>query len=70
MEAATYVTEGVTHNMSDGPTPTVETAAAAAPMCDAGEDPTWHADFTWWTDGIAMLLVGKGKVLYSRGTFH
>ena len=60
MEAAdvTEAAAGVGHNASEGST--VE--AADAPMCEFGGDPTWYADFTWWTDGIAMLMVGKEEV--------
>ena len=34
-------------------------SAAAAAGCQFGGDPTWHATFTWWMDGIAMLMVGE-----------
>ena len=55
---ATEATLGrVTYSASEG-----VAAETAAPMCEIGGDPTWHADFTWWTDGIAMLMVGKEEV--------
>ena len=46
-----------------------ETAAAAA-GCQFGGDPTWHATFTWWMDGIAMLMVGKYPSPFSRVTMQ
>ena len=59
MEAAdaTEAAAGVGHNASEG-----STVEAADPTCEFGGDPTWHADFTWWTDGIAMLMVGKEEI--------
>ena len=55
MEAAAVTEEAATTTAALNGT---ETAAAAA-GCQFGGDPTWHATFTWWMDGIAMLMVGK-----------
>ena len=56
MEAAAVTEEAATTAAALNET---ESAAAAAAGCQFGGDPTWHATFTWWMDGIAMLMVGK-----------
>ena len=57
--AAADVTAEAAYNASTEASTATAEEVAAAPMCEVGGDPTWHADFTWWMDGIAMLMVGK-----------
>ena len=39
----------------------VKTTVVAPAACDIGGDQSWHTEFTWWMDGIAMLIVGKDR---------
>ena len=54
---------GADHNTSEfaGQKTTVVVPAA----CDVSGDPSWHTDFTWWMDGIAMLMVGKNAIYFT-----
>ena len=45
------------NNVSAG----LRTTVVAPAVCDVGGDPSWHTDFTWWMDGIAMIMVGKDR---------
>ena len=59
MEAAAVTEEAATTAAAAGLALNETESAAAAAGCQFGGDPTWHATFTWWMDGIAMLMVGK-----------
>ena len=64
MEAAAVTEDAATTTVLNE----TESAAAAA-GCQFGGDPTWHATFTWWMDGIAMLMVGESHTL-ARNLVH
>ena len=66
MEAAAATEEAATTTAGLALNETESAAAAAG--CQFGGDPTWHATFTWWMDGIVMLMVGKSH--YAQTLAH